>query len=130
MSLLFQNIKTKPRQGATTALKAMALGFAMEGFKTAIILPTQEYVLEFKKRNPDFGPAGTLELMSAQQMVQTVLKDRNRKQFQCFLLDDCHLMQTSEGHPLALLEHRFKHTAENVCVIGFSKVDADENPNP
>lgn len=128
MSLLFEHIKTKPRQGATTALKAMAVGFSMEGFKTAIILPTQDHVLDFKKRNPDFGPAGALEIMSAQQMVHAVFQVR--KQYQCFLLDDCHLMQTSEGHPLALLEYKFKHTAENIVVIGFSKVDANEIQNP
>ena len=128
MSLLFKHVKTKPRQGATTALKAMAVGFSMEGFKTVIILPTQDQVLDFKKRNPDFGPAGALEIMSAQQMVHAVFQAR--KQYQCFLLDDCHVMQTSEGHPLALLEHKFKHTAENIVVIGFSKVDANEIKNP
>lgn len=87
-----------------------------------LVLPTHEGVLEFKKQNPTFDK--NVNVIWAQQIIKTVFRDDIH--YDVFLLDDCHLMKTSEGCPLELLYKKFKSTSAPVFIFSYSKEGIDD----
>lgn len=115
MPLLKQDIRSSARTGKTTMLLALAAGYYARDIPGVIVTRSQEAVREFKKRHASpFDVWGPNDLNLYLRRLGSATPN-----YRVFLLDDADLMSSGDGHPSALLEHRFNRSDDYVVVLSF-----------
>lgn len=126
--IFVQKIKSGPRAGKTSLLKAMALGGASRGLSVAVIVPSPELSSTYLHAFSEIKTAAEVVLLTYHEAF--VRRALSKTFYNLILLDDCDLMDFSEGDPVDLAEQICATRDWPATIVGMYSGLPETNEKP